>query len=86
MGSYRSEWRQSVRKDMRRITPRSVRRIVSAVEQLALDPFPKGCSKLTNTERAFRIRVGEYRVVYEIIDHLLVVEVVKVGHRRDVYR
>jgi mRNA interferase RelE/StbE len=60
------------------------RRIDAAILALAGDPRPNGCRKLSGSEE-YRIRVGEYRVLYEIEDAVLRVLVVKVGHRRDVY-
>jgi mRNA interferase RelE/StbE len=58
---------------------------VTRVEALEADPRPSGCKKLTNSE-LWRIRVGDYRVVYSIEDAKLVVLVVRVGHRREIYR
>jgi mRNA interferase RelE/StbE len=86
MASYRIEWRRATRKDLRRIDREAVKRIISAVEELATDPYPPGCQKLAGSVCAHRIRIGDYRVLYEVFDDVLVVEVVKVGHRRDVYR
>ena len=86
MASYKIEWRKSTRKDFRRIGSHDVKRIVSAVEALANNPFPSGCTKLSGSERAYRIRIGDYRVIYEVIDDVLIIEVIKVGHRRDVYK
>ncbi|MGJ8634068.1 MAG: type II toxin-antitoxin system RelE family toxin [Luteolibacter sp.] len=86
MDSFRIEWRKSTRKDLRKIDRQVVPRIIDAVEALAENPYPAGSTKLTGSENAYRIRVGDYRVLYEIYDEELVVEVVKAGHRRDVYR
>lgn len=86
MESYRIDWRRSARKELRRITPNAIRRILEAVEDLERDPFPTGCQKLSGSDCAFRIRVGDYRVIYEVFRDSLVVEVVRVRHRRDVYR
>ena len=86
MDSYRIEWRSSTRRDLRRIAREHVSRIVAAVEGLAVDPRPVGCTKLSGSERAYRIRVGDYRILYEVFDDAIYVEVVKVGLRRDVYR
>lgn len=86
MDLFRIRWRKSTRKDLRRIEPREVRKIVSAVEELAKNPFPAGCTKLSGSDRAYRIRVGDYRIIYEIIDDMLVIEIIKVSHRRDVYK
>ncbi len=86
MASYRIEWRKSTRKDLRRIAPAEVAKIVRAVEELSADPFPMGHTKLSGSERAYRIRVGDYRIVYEVFSGVLLVEVVRVGHRRGVYK
>jgi mRNA interferase RelE/StbE len=61
------------------------RRVVERIGRLAKDPRPPGCEKLAGGER-YRVRQGDYRIVYSVEDALLVVWVVKVGHRRDVYR
>lgn len=85
MASYELRFKRSVRKDLRAIANADVRRILDCIEALRSQPRPKGCEKLTGAER-YRVRVGVYRVVYEIIDQQLIVIVVKVGHRRQVYR
>jgi Cytotoxic translational repressor of toxin-antitoxin stability system len=60
-------------------------RILKAIRGLAINPRPTGCKKLKSTD-LYRIRVGDYRVIYEIHDDVLVVLVIKVGHRQDVYQ
>ena len=74
----------SVRKDLRGIPKPTVKRILLAIDRLATTPRPPECKKLTGRD-LFRIRVGVYRVVYEIRGDELVVIVVKVGHRREMY-
>ncbi len=86
MGSYRIEWRASARREIRRIGKQHLPRIIEAVATLADDPRPAGCTKMTGSERAYRIRVGNYRVIYEIFEDAVLIEIVRVGHRRDVYR
>jgi mRNA interferase RelE/StbE len=61
-------------------------RIVKAIDGLAVDPRPYGCKKLTGSKNAYRVRVGEFRIVYEIYDGVLVVIAIRVAHRREVYR
>ena len=61
-------------------------RIIAKAEALADDPRPAGCEKLSGTSGLWRIRSGTYRILYQIQDNRLLVTVVKVGHRRDVYR
>jgi mRNA interferase RelE/StbE len=61
------------------------RKILTAIDSLSSDPRPPGCRKLSGQE-AWRIRVGDHRIVYEIHDQVLLVLVVDVGHRREIYR
>jgi mRNA interferase RelE/StbE len=61
-------------------------RVRAAIDLLADNPRPPGCTKLTGEDDAYRVRVGVYRIVYEVRDDRLLVHVVRVGHRRDVYR
>ncbi len=83
MESYRLSFKRSLTKDFRSIPQEDVRRILSLIDALALDPRPQGCQKLTGQER-YRVRVGRYRIVYEIRDEVLLVIVVAVGHRKGV--
>lgn len=83
-GVYRLVFRKSVAKDLRSLPKADVSRILKRIEALAQDPRPAGCEKLSGLER-YRVRQGMYRIVYEIVDHELIVTVVKVGRRRDVY-
>ena len=85
MGGYKVGFRASVRKDLRRIPSADVSRIMECIAALAEDPCPHGAEKLSTRDR-YRIRQGDYRIVYEIEDDVVTVWVVKVGHRRDVYR
>lgn len=65
---------------------REQQRIRAAIDLLAEAPRPPGCVALAGEDRAYRVRVGDYRIVYEVIDQQLVIQVVRVGHRREVYR
>ena len=85
MARYKLLFKKSVSKDLRDIPKKDVTRILKRFEALAEDPRAPGCEKLSGQER-YRIRQGVYRIVYEIQDDVLVVIVVKIGHRRDVYR
>ena len=85
MARYRLLFKKSVAKDLRAIPKKDVQRILKRIEALPDDPSPDGCEKLTEQER-YRVRQGLYRVVYEIKDDMLVVTVVKVAHRSEVYR
>jgi len=85
MAKYKLLFKASVTKDFRHIPKHDVAAIVQRIEALADDPRPNSCEKLSGQER-YRVRQGHYRIIYEIIDEQLVVTVVKIGHRRDVYK
>ena len=84
--AFRIEWKKSTRKDLRKLPPATVNKIVEAVENLGGNPFPHGVEKLSGSEHAYRIRLGDYRVVYEVVAELKLVEIQRVRHRKDVYR
>ena len=86
MASFDLQWRASTKKDLRGLRPHDVSRIVAAVEKLADEPLPHGSQKLSGSERTYRIRVGDYRVMYELRRDAKVVEIQRVRHRKDVYR
>jgi len=86
MECYNIEWRPSTKKDLKKISKAEVHRIISAVEGLSGQPRPPGSTKLSGSDLTYRIRVENYRVIYEIHDKIILIEVVKVGHRKDVYR
>ena len=85
MAKYEIVLRKSVRKDLEPIPKRDVRRILDDIAELAKDPRPPQSRKLSGSEK-YRLRCGVYRVLYEIQDAILIVCIVKVGHRREVYR
>ena len=85
MASYRLVFKQSVAKDLRGIPNEDVARILERIEMLAADPHPAGSEKLSGQDR-YRVRQGVYRIIYAIDNDEMAVLVVKVGHRRDVYR
>lgn len=83
---YWVEIKRSAAKEIRAIARKKDRqRVVARIAALADDPRPSGCTKLSGQD-AYRIRQSDYRIVYTVNDDVLVVQVVKVGHRRDVYR
>ena len=85
MAGYKVYFRESVEKDFKPIPKKDVKKILSRIESLAIEPRPSGCEKLTGQER-YRIRQGEYRIVYSIQDKESTVLIVKIGHRKNVYR
>lgn len=85
MAVYKLFFKKSVQKDFDSIPKKDLRRILNRIAVLAKDPRPDGCEKLTGQER-YRLRQGRYCIVYSIQDDELTVWVVKVGHRKDIYR
>jgi mRNA interferase RelE/StbE len=87
VAAYRLFLKASTAKELDAVEPKRLRqRLVAAIAGLADNPRPAGCEKLAGREDAYRIRQGDYRTVYAIDDGARVVRVVKVGHRREVYR
>ena len=85
MAEYEILFKESVWKDLKKIPRNDLKRIISRIEKLGDDPRPMGSEKLTG-EELYRVRQGNYRIVYSIKDNELTVWVIKVGHRKDVYR
>lgn len=84
--TYTVEFSTAARRQFRKL-PRNVQTIIQhEVDALADEPRPHGVEKMSGEDNAYRVRVGDYRIVYEIHDAVLVVVVVRVGHRREVYR
>jgi mRNA interferase RelE/StbE len=86
MASYSVLWRASALRAIRKLESREADRIHSAVSELADNPYPEGAEKLKSRERTFRVRAGGYRIIYSVEDREKQVHILKVGHRRDVYR
>jgi len=86
MAGYKVFFKPSADRQLQKLSAAVQRRIVAEVAALALNPRPAGVVKLAGDENLWRIRIGDYRVVYEIHDERLVVAVLRVAHRGDVYR
>lgn len=76
----------SAEKALVRLPKKDIAKIAAAIRALADDPRPSGCNKLSGEDSVFRIRLGHYRVIYEVRDKRLFILVLKIGNRKDVYR
>jgi mRNA interferase RelE/StbE len=85
MGRYRVEIKKSAAKEIERLPSKDRRAILEKIESLSENPRPYDCKKLSAQEK-YRVRCGDYRILYSIEDDILTIIVVKVGHRKDVYR
>ncbi|QLL07126.1 type II toxin-antitoxin system RelE family toxin [Mycobacterium vicinigordonae] len=86
VSEYQVEIETSAAKQIQKMQRYDQRRIMDAIDALAVDPRPHGYTKLSGTTDAYRIRVGVFRIVYVINDGLLIVTVTRVAHRKEVYR
>ena len=86
MASYSVELTRTAEKQLRRIAKRDRNRLVEAIQRLVDRPRPHGARKLQGYDDVYRIRVGQYRVVYEVFEDRVIVIVLKVGHRKDIYK
>ena len=84
--TYTIEYKKSVEKELRKLPSTQLKGIVAKIHALATDPHPEGSVKLRGSSDLFRIRHMDYRVIYQVQDEQLILLVVKVGHRREVYR
>ena len=85
MAAYKIFFKKSVEKDFKVIPKKDLVKILERIEALAEDPRPPGCEKLSGQQK-YRLRQGRYRILYSIQDDELTIWVVKVGHRKDIYR
>lgn len=83
---YRICWKESAKKELKRLDSKIIQRLLKNVELLVNNPRPNGCKKLQIANNLYRIRVGDYRVVYSINDDILFIEIIHVGHRSNIYQ
>jgi mRNA interferase RelE/StbE len=85
MEKYRIEIKKSAVKELNSIPRKDLQKVIIKIKSLSSDPRPRGCIKLTNRED-YRIRVGSYRIIYSINDDILIIIIIKIGHRKEIYR
>lgn len=85
MGRYSVEIKKSAVKEIKNLPPEVLKKVLAKIDALSQDPRPHDSIKLSAQEK-YRVRLGDYRILYEIMDKAVVVFVVKVGHRKDIYR
>ena len=86
MISYSIEFSRTARKQLGKLPRGTGQRIADGIETLADNPLPPGVKKLTDKDDLYRIRIGDYRVIYQINESMLLILIVKIGHRGDIYR
>ncbi len=84
---YQIVVKPSAKRELKKLIPRTLALIADKIESLAMNPRPDGCKKLvSNREELWRVKVGEYRILYAIDDEIRIVDIHHVGHRREIYR
>jgi mRNA interferase RelE/StbE len=86
MAKYRIEVSATAERQLKKIRPEDKVRILRSISLLASEPRPGGCRKMSGYDNIYRIRVGNYRVIYEIDGKRIIIVILKIGHRREVYR
>ena len=85
MAKYKIQIKPSAVKELEKLPKKDIQKIVAKIQLLSSEPRPSNCEKLSGDEK-YRIRQGNYRIVYSIEDDKLIVFIIKIGHRRDVYK
>ena len=86
MGIYKLCWKESVRKDFHRLPSIIILRVIKKVESLPINPTPVDSKKLRDTEHTYRLRVGDYRIVYQVNQADKEIVIIRVRHRKDAYK
>lgn len=86
MDYYQIKWTNSAKKELKKLDKNIINRLIDAVEELAKNPYPQGVKKLVNSKNNYRIRVGDYRIIYEIKSSVLIIYIIKVGNRQSIYK
>jgi mRNA interferase RelE/StbE len=86
MGAYEILWKRSTEQDISNLQQKQVSRIIKAIESRAINPFPPRCVKLHGTEGIYRIRIGDYRAIYQVDTKVKTIIIYYIRHRKDAYR
>jgi len=82
---YKITWKKSALKELKTLEKKVIRNIIQQIESLKVDPRPKGCKKIKGFYLLYRIRKGNYRIIYSIKDDQLIIEIIRIGHRKNIY-
>ena len=86
MASYNLKWTSSAKRDIDKLPQPVITRLAKLVDGLKENPYPPGARKMAAMQDAWRIRAGDYRIIYRILGNILTIEVIRIGHRGDVYQ
>ena len=86
MALFKIEWKVSAKKELKKIDKTEIPKILSAIEKLSQNPYPINQKKIVGVEHIYRIKIGNYRVIYSIENKKLIIEIIRVRHRKEAYR
>ena len=84
--SFNIQWKASAKKELRKIDKTEIPKILKVIEALSKEPYPTNYKKILGTEHIFRIKIGNYRVIYSVENQKLIIEIIRVRHRKEAYR
>ncbi len=86
MASFEIKWKVSAKQELKKINKREIPKILNEIEKLSIQPYPPNHRKILGTKHTFRIKIGKYRVIYSIEDKQLIIEIIRIRHRKEAYR
>lgn len=86
MEPFSIKWKSSAKKELKKIDRSKITQILTEIGKLSQEPYPLNHKKLLGTEHIYRIRIGNYRVIYSIENNELIIEIIRVRHRKEVYK
>ena len=84
--SYKLIWKSSAERELRQLPKETIVKLLSFAETLVINPFPSGVKKMQGAQNTYRARSGNYRLIYEVNGNELLIQIIRVGHRQDVYK
>ncbi|MFZ2726076.1 MAG: type II toxin-antitoxin system RelE/ParE family toxin [Methylococcaceae bacterium] len=86
MACYKIEFKASAKKQLLQLPKPIINKVSALIDILATNPHPIGHKKLVGSDSTYRIRCGDYRIIYSVFEQRLIINIVKIGHRKDVYK
>ena len=86
MHLFNIQWKASAKKELKKIDKTEIPKILKEIEKLSKEPYPVNYKKIIGTEHIFRIKIGNYRIIYSIENQKLIIEIIRVRHRKEAYR
>ena len=86
MDLYKIKWKNSAIKELKKLDRKIIPKIINTIDKLSDAPLKNNSRKLIGSEHTYRLRVGDYRIIYSIENEFLIIEIIRIGHRKDIYK